>query len=548
MKCWKNKLIAGSLFALSATSIVNAAELMVTNNLFLRLDGSDVTLNGSTVSAWNNQAVGPVVSADFMQTVSGAQPALIPNGLNGHPVLEFDGSADNFQNLSDSAWEWNYDVATNMNDAARWTMFFVCKPDVVTGNRFLLRSGYNDLNEGPGVIPNTALWGAWFSGDDYSIHCRTNTAGWLDARWSDNVDTEWHILGGVIQNTTDPAIIFYRDGDIKAIQNNDTTRQMGGHIRTRIGASSTNPTANEFFDGQLAEVLIYKEVLSDSEMIEVNRYLAKKYGFNDPYHLLYCRMDDEYVVRDGTNPPPALSTVDGDWTVVDEIEPAENGTAKAVSTDGWVLSSATGVIGEAIQFSNIIGGEHRVDFGDADTLEPGLGSLTVSLWFKASAGLTTTQFIASHGNLSSGSDGWSIWLDRTTLHFRCKSSGAYSDSNRAEKLYTGVVDGVWYHTVVVLDRDGNKVRAFVNGSQDGTSMNPTWTDTFESLAITSDNKQLQLGARNDQQAEFKGCVDDFSIWKRVLSANEIAEIYDLGVKGRSFMDEPPPIGTLIIIN
>ena len=539
------KILSCSLLMVSCGVFATEIELSVTNNLFLRLDGSDVMLNGSSVSSWNNQAVNPVVSADFVQPVSGAQPTLIPDVLNGHPVLEFDGSFDNFQNLTDSAWEWNWDATSNAVDAARWTMFFVCKPDVVTGNRFLLRSGYNDLMEGPGVIANTALWGAWFSGDDYSIHCRTNTtAGWLDARWYNNVDTEWHILGGVIQNTTDPAIMFYRDGAIKATRNNDTTRQMGGHIRTRIGASSTNPTANEFFDGQLAEVLVYKEVLTSSE---INRYLAMKYGFNDPYHLLYCRMDDEYVMRGGANPPPALTTVDGDWTVVDEMEPAENGTAESTNTTSKVLSSATGVIGEAIQFSDAIGGEHRVDFGTAVSLEPGNNSFTVSLWFKPTA-LGGDQFIASHGNAGSGSDGWSLWLSHpSTLNFRLNSGGVNLVSNKSQLYYTGLQNDQWYHAVLVIDRVTNTLRGYINGSQDGITENPTWVADFAAASITP-GTQLLLGARNSAGAEFKGCVDDFSIWKLMLSSSEITEIYDLGVKGRSFMDEPPPRGIWIMVN
>ena len=540
------KVIAGMLILVSCGLFAQDVELSVTNNLILRLDASDVMANGTSVSNWNNQAEGSVISADFVQTDSAAQPTLVADALNGHPVLEFDGTSDHFFNLTDSAWEWNWDATSNAVDAARWTVFFVCKPDVKTGNRFLLRSGYNDYSEGPTTAGNTALWGAWFVNDAYSIHCRNTFQAWYDARWSDNVDFEWHILGGVIQNITDPSIMCYLDGDLKASRIENTTRQMGGHIRTRIGASSTQTYADEFFDGQLAEVLVYKDVLTDSEMVEVNTYLAEKYGFNDPYHKLYCRMDDEYVMRNGTNAPPALTTDDGDWTVVDQIEPAENGTAESTNTTSKVLSSATGVIGEAIQFSDATSGEHRVDFGDADSLEPGDGSFTASLWLKPTA-LGTTQFVASHGNAGSGSDGWSIWLTGTTLSFRLNSGNINDNAHKSQLYYAGLQNGQWYHAVLVIDRSSNTLRGYIDGSSDDITENPNWDASFEPATITSRNYSLLLGARCTPDAEFKGYVDDFSIWKRVLSTNEIAEIYQTGLKGRSFMDPPPPSGTLILV-
>ncbi|MDD2600078.1 MAG: hypothetical protein PHO37_12775 [Kiritimatiellae bacterium] len=184
MKCMSNVLRVGFFLTMTAL-IANGTDLMVTNNLFLRLDGSAVTLNGSTVSAWSNLAIGVGVSAGFLQPVAGAQPTLINDAVGGLPALDFDGNTDHFYNLADSSWDWNYDQAANMVDAARWTMFFVCKPNVKSGSRFLLRSAYSDSREGTATVANYALWGAWFDGDDYSIHCRGSAGNWLDARWSD---------------------------------------------------------------------------------------------------------------------------------------------------------------------------------------------------------------------------------------------------------------------------------------------------------------------------------------------------------------------------
>lgn len=205
MKCLKRVLVAGSFLVVGSVSILNAADLMVTNNLFLRLDGAHVTADANGVSTWSNQVSGIEVSADFVQSVTGSRPLLVSDAVAGNPALEFDGSADHLYDLTDTAWEWDYD--SNSNNVARWTTFFVCKPDVKTANRFLLRSAYNDIAEGSTTRANTALWGVWFDRDDYSVHCRSSSGAWFDARWANAVaEQKWQIVAGRIQNIVDPAI------------------------------------------------------------------------------------------------------------------------------------------------------------------------------------------------------------------------------------------------------------------------------------------------------------------------------------------------------
>ena len=41
-------------------------------------------------------------------------------------------------------------------------------------------------------------------------------------------------------------------------------------------------------------------------------------------------------------------------------------------------------------------------------------------------------------------------------------------------------------------------------------------------------------------------MDDFAVWKRALTANEVSAIYAMGKAGKSFV-EVPSAGTLFII-
>ena len=557
MKSTKMKMLAFCVLTTGVALMLTADELPITTNLLLRLDGSDVTHTDGAVSSWNNQATGTVVSADFTQSIASAKPLLVIDAIAGHAALSFDGVADHLENASDSAWNWDYD--SNPNDAARYTTFVVFNTDLKTANggnsrQHLLRTGYTDIQEGAGINGNTAVWGSWLYEDDYKIHGRNSAIGYIGTQWYDAVETgAWHVVAGRFQNVVDPSLSLFVDGVLKATENSDLTRQMNGHTMSRIGCSSAGLI--EKFDGMIAEILVYKEALSDSEIEQVNKYLQVKY---DPVRtledglLLHCTMDNRDVNRNGVNPPPVLTTDDGNWTVENWINPATNGTARSDNTDGAVSSSVSGMIGEGILLSTGIGGNRRVDFGTADAFEAGYGSLSVSFWFKPTEITVGTQIIAAHGNGGSTDGGWAIYSSAgsSAINFRCCNNIANAGvANVAQRSYGGLVSGQWYHAVLILDRFGNKLRAYINGSEDGTYIsNAGWGDSFTSSSIST-AKPLLLGIRNTgYDYEYKGAIDDFAIWNRILTTNEVAEIYTKGVQGETFTDLPPPLGTVILIN
>ena len=546
-------IVLSGVSILAAMSLFAANELPITTNLLLRLDGSDVTESGGLVSSWNNQATGTVVSADFVQSTDSEKPLLVNNAIAGQAALSFDGAADHLDNLSDSAWNWDYD--SNPDNAARWTTFVVFKADIAPPNgsdvrQHLIRTGYSDIQEGSGTTGNSAVWGDWLYENDYKAHARASSVSYVDAAWYDKVDTnEWHVMASRFQNVVDPSITLFVDGVLRASQTTDITRQMNGHILSRIGRSSAGTI--EEFDGMIAEILVYKEALSDDEIYQVNRYLQIKYTPTttlDDGLVLHCPMDNKYVNRDGISPPPALSTDDGDWMVENWIDTNVNGIATSTDASGSVVSSQSGVINEAILFSTAVGGNRQVDFGSANDFEAGYGSLSVSLWVKPTALAGATQIIAGHGNGGSTDIGWQIWSHASTnpydINFRCCSYG--SDAGRAQLSYTAA-NGQWYHLVMVLDRFGNKMRAYVNGSTAGVFKSiAAWGDSFTAHSIASD-KNLYLGLRTGWDYEYKGAVDDFAIWKRALTDEEVAEIYTKGIQGETFVELPPPSGTMVLI-
>jgi hypothetical protein len=60
-------------------------------------DASTITLNGSTVSQWNDKSLRGI---NLSQATASAQPTYTPNDINGKPVLFFDGVADQMSSVA----------------------------------------------------------------------------------------------------------------------------------------------------------------------------------------------------------------------------------------------------------------------------------------------------------------------------------------------------------------------------------------------------------------------------------------------------------------
>jgi len=178
---------------------------------------------------------------------------------------------------------------------------------------------------------------------------------------------------------------------------------------------------------------------------------------------------------------------------------------------------------------------NHIDFGDpgdaADDLDPGTGSYTVSLWFNAREGNTNTQIIALKGNQGSTNIGWNVWLaGGTTLHCRAMS-------NEGVRYDVGipVTQGEWHHAVLVIDNENGLMQGYVDGMGSGTSgMENGWNPVYGEMTFApgtefSTSEPLVLGERwfasGSTAYPFDGMLDDFAVWNRALSEQEILDIF-----------------------
>jgi len=575
-------LVAGVLCA--GAFAAEAATPPVTDGLFLHLDGSSAVVDSQgRVGTWTNLVAGVGVSGDLTQPTDSLKP-ILGVAVNGLRTLRFKRSSGQCMFVAgDSTWDRPSDSA--------WTVFVAFAPSSISTNdlaRDLFCAGYKNFDGSANIVDAAATAVRIFlrsgipnePGKRYVTANGRNSSGtfrWAQVDADDMVADKWEVVCGR-WNSAPPAMAMDRTNRVCGAagrSTHDTADRLSGHIYTTIGAEINHSgSVGNCYDGEIAEVLVYRRALSDAETAQVQDWLAERYirCVIRPYEndlALHCRMDDKDARRDTTRPPPALSTADGAWMT---RSTTNNHAFTASGSCGVVVSSATGMIGECVSFEGVTGTGAapyralKIPNASAAALEPGAGNFTVSLWFNARNVVTNISAItlAAHGNMYSGNKGWAIFFGTSStplgndlyepssnLTWRVCTSGPASGGSqdavckalcRVDGIDGIPENGVWRHVALVVDRDDKQLCAYLDGTLRSVSV------IVDEAAIESGGQDLIIGGRPTVAARhsYDGLIDDFAIWHRALGRDEIARIYELGCANQSFLARPSG-GTCITI-
>ena len=235
--------------------------------LWLKADAG-ATLNGSTVSKWADQSG---KGNDAIQPDSPRQPLLVKDGLNGKPTIRFDGFDDRLgltgsklmSQISlfivfkiDSGVLDYVPVAFGDIDADGWVWglymqrgFAGYSPDTIT-----IFAGFNGTVRA--AAPRCAAFGVW-----HCISVVTNGVIWSTTLHADGVDAQ---IAHRAANMFISVPIGNPTGTgTGGIAGNDAARPPFGRIASKC---------------DVAEVILYDTVFSDSLRRSVEQYLATKYA------------------------------------------------------------------------------------------------------------------------------------------------------------------------------------------------------------------------------------------------------------------------------
>jgi uncharacterized repeat protein (TIGR01451 family) len=183
---------------------------------------------------------------------------------------------------------------------------------------------------------------------------------------------------------------------------------------------------------------------------------------------------------------------------------------------------------------------------DDDSLDFGTGDFTASFWFNL-AGIDFPQVLAQD---SGGIANYAISLAaecNTSTHNRLFFEIVGQNLNLPRPHVCGNTPaslGEWHHGVAI--RRGSQIEVYLDGQLDGTTYN------IDQLDVNND-RPLCIGCSYALQnvpagGFFNGCLDEVKLWKRALSAAEIASEYqqDAPPAGQEQMCGSTPPGTIIV--
>jgi hypothetical protein len=199
-------------------------------------DAGSITESGGLVSQWNDKST----AGNHATASSTARPTTGTRSLNGKNVIDFDGTANA--------------MATSLADTATQTVLFVAVSDVASSSGRLW--SYGTTNRG--VFSDSGTWAFW----------RQQTSG--------------AILFGATASATSPSVacaLFTSNSSLTTFGNgaqgttNDPVDSSGASFN--IGKETTN-----FFNGYIAEIIIFDTALTTAQRASVEAYLAAKWAIS----------------------------------------------------------------------------------------------------------------------------------------------------------------------------------------------------------------------------------------------------------------------------
>ena len=205
---------------------------------------------GGNLTAWTNaQIAGLAVEAE-----PDAWPSLVPNALNGHAVVRFDGENDMLKT--------NVDLSPQrMPEATVFAVFSSATADTAP-----LRKLYGNDNGGYDRAVGLDNRG----GDPAKNFCAFTGSGGVTPLFAIK-ENEVHI--GADQFTTTD-FSNWLDG-VATVSKSPAAWEES---LPNLYVGNTGTSYSEHWKGDLAEMLVYARTLTDAERIQVEDYLAKKYG------------------------------------------------------------------------------------------------------------------------------------------------------------------------------------------------------------------------------------------------------------------------------
>lgn len=217
--------------------------------IWLRSDLGVTTFGGSNVGFWQNLS-----GNQYQYAIGENQPQLVMNEINGLPAISFSSSNQSYMSISPLVM-----------DFSGWTAFAVIKQDALgSGATGTLISTFEAPSNSLSVLNNSSA--------NYALQMDFASGSWTVN--ANNIVPVGSVLlaEGVTQSGTG---VIYLNG----IQQAQGTLPIWDSSYAFIGR---HPAYGNYYNGKIAEVLLWGRDLSNAERQSVEAYLMNRYGLKTP--------------------------------------------------------------------------------------------------------------------------------------------------------------------------------------------------------------------------------------------------------------------------
>jgi hypothetical protein len=186
-------------------------------------------------------------------------------------------------------------------------------------------------------------------------------------------------------------------------------------------------------------------------------------------------------------------------------------------TDNNTVGSVSGKVGVAADFTESNSEYLSLANASLGGISPGSTDFTISFWiYFKNSGFTGQQFVGGIWKTSGSEREWLFLLDGSQeLGFYTSANGSSETSIKSGELS----DSTWYHIVVTHDNTGGARKLYVNNSAVSNDSNVT---------INQGDGDFQLGNTQNSSDYLNGYLDEFNMWNKVLTTDNIANLYNSG--------------------
>lgn len=193
------------------------------------------------------------------------------------------------------------------------------------------------------------------------------------------------------------------------------------------------------------------------------------------------------------------------------------GTYNGTLTNGTTYG--TGIINNGFSFDGV---NDYVDLGDVLDND-GTQAQSVSFWVKLNS--TSNQLLVGKQNNAVPYNGWNVTFLSGTIYYAFYNNlpGTGIQTRNTQVLTTGV----WYHVVATYDgsQSASGIKVYIDGSLGTQNIQK---DTLGSNSSSASGIKATISSRNGSTIPTNGTIDEVGIWDRVLTSDEVTELYNSG--------------------